>query len=298
MNPVATQWLRCHDGRMRILLGSVLVAAVIVGCAASNTVLVVSGDGGAGDASTTTCTQQSEKDRAALCGTASASMLFSCPDGTPPPSAACTTTLVVTSFCCPIQGLPSSDGGTDAAGSSGVNPYGVPYPTDHLGTHARSGSARGERVDNLGFQGYRPSTTTLRKVSLADLYDPDGKTHDVVFLVGGTQWSGPDQATLDSLKASTKRIATLAVLGEGTSPGQAATLTNLATYRAKNAFATTALDSDFTVLGAYFDKSAVPFVMVIDARTMEIVTAGVGGITTVSEVDTEVTAVTSRPAAY
>ena len=282
---------------MRLLLASVFVAASLLACAGGDSVIVVSGDGGAGDGSTSTCTVQPDTDRAQLCGSATSSTLLSCKGGTPPPSAACTKALLPDSYCCSSEGFPA-DGGSDTARGADLNPYGVPYPTDHLGVNARSGSARGDRVKNLRFQGYKPGSTTLGSVSLADLYDPDGMTQDVVFLVGGTQWSAPDQATLDSLKASSKRIATLAVLGEGTSPGQAATLTNLSTYRAKNSFATTALDSGFTILGVFFDASAVPFVMVIDARTMEIASAGVGGLTTVSQVDSAVTAVTSRAAAY
>ncbi len=284
---------------MRLLLASVFVAASLLACAGSDSVIVVSGDGGtgAGNGSTSTCTVQPDTDRAQLCGSATNSTLLSCKGSTPPPFAACTRALLPDSYCCSSEGLPA-DGGSDTGSSSDLNPYGVPYPTDHLGVKERSGAARGDRVKNLRFQGYKAGSTTLGSVSLADLYDPDGMSQDVVFLVGGTQWSAPDQATLGSLKASNKRIATLAVLGEGTSQGQAATLTNLSTYRTKNSFATTALDAGFTILGAFFDGSAVPFVMVIDARTMEIASAGVGGLTTVSQVDSAVTAVTSRAAAY
>ena len=284
---------------MRLFLGSLFVCASFLACAGSETVIVVSGDGGAGtgDASTSNCTVQPDSDRAQLCGSATSSTLVSCKGGTPPPSATCTKALLPDSYCCTGEGLPA-DAGKDTGSGSSLNPYGVPYPTDHLGINARSGSTRGDRVKNLTFQGYEPSSTTLGSVSLAALYDPDGMTHDVVFLVGGTQWSAPDQATLNSIKASSKRIATLAVLGEGTSPGQAATLTNLSSFRTKNSFATTALDSGFTVLGVFFDPASVPFVMVIDARTMEIASAGVGGLTTVSQVDSAVTAVTSRAAAY
>jgi len=56
--------------------------------------------------------------------------------------------------------------------------------------------------------------------------------------------------------------------------------------------------SGFTKLGVFFDAAAVPFVMVIDARTMEIASAGVGGVTSSSEIDAQADDVTSRPAAY
>ncbi len=50
--------------------------------------------------------------------------------------------------------------------------------------------------------------------------------------------------------------------------------------------------------GRFFDAQAVPFVMFIDARTMDIASAVVGGITTTADIDSAVTTVTSRPAAY
>jgi hypothetical protein len=133
---------------------------------------------------------------------------------------------------------------------------------------------------------------------MADLYDPDAKTHDVVFVVVGAAWSSPCQSTLDTVKTSTKRIATLAVLGEGATPGSPATLTDLSTFRTKNAFATTVLDAGYQIFGAYFDAAAVPFIMVLDARTMEIAAAGTGAVTNVSDIDTLVTQITSRAAAY
>jgi hypothetical protein len=40
------------------------------------------------------------------------------------------------------------------------------------------------------------------------------------------------------------------------------------------------LDTGFTIFGTYFDTASVPFMMFIDARTMEIDRAGVGAIET------------------
>lgn len=276
----------------------VMVAGAAPGCAQTSSVVIVSGDGGgASDASTSSCTAKSAIDSVLLCGGTAGATLFTCAEGAAPPSDSCTKGPEASSYCC-TSSPTSSDGGTDSSSGTALNPYGIPYPTDHIGIKPRAGSTRGDRVENLGFQGYKPSSSTLGKVALADVYDPDGKTHDVVILVGGTLWSVPDQGTFDSITASSKRIAMLVVLGEGTSPGQPATLSNLANLRAQYTTATTALDADFAVLGAYFDKSAVPFVMVIDARTMEIASAGVGGLTSVSQVDAAVTAVTSRAPAY
>jgi hypothetical protein len=189
-----------------------------------------------------------------------------------------------------------TDAGTDAPSGSSLNPYGVPYPTDHLGWNPRAGTKAGDRIGNHSFPGYPPGSSTLGTVSLADVYDPQGKTHDVVFVVAGGLWDVYTGETLKTIKASTKRIATFAVVGEGTSPGTPATLTDLAAFRTKYPWPTVALDSAFKVFGVAFDAAAVPLVMVLDARTMEIATSGVGGLTQVSQVDDAVTAVTSRPA--
>ena len=122
---------------MRLFLGSLFVCASFLACAGSETVVVVSGDGGAGDASTSSCTVQPDSDRAQLCGSATTNTLFSCPVGTAPPSAVCTKALLPNSFCCTGEGLPA-DGGKDTGSGANLNPYGVPYPTDHLGLIASS----------------------------------------------------------------------------------------------------------------------------------------------------------------
>lgn len=197
----------------------------------------------------------------------------------------------------PDQAAPN-DAGADAPTGGDLNPYGVAYPTDHLGTNARAGATRGNRIANVSLQGYAPGSTTLGKVSFANLYDPQGKTHDVVIVVAGALWDSFTPKTLDAIKGSPKRIATLAVLGEGTSPGVPATLANLSSFRALYPWATTALDAGSAVFGVFFDAAAVLLVMFIDARTMEIAQSGVGGITTTQEIDAAVVAVTSRPAAY
>ena len=178
-----------------------------------------------------------------------------------------------------------------------LNPYGVPYPTDGIGKNPRAGAKRGDRMENLGIQGYAPNVATLGTVSLASLYDPQGKTHDVVIIVAGSLWDTYTGHTLTAIKGSTKRIATFAVLGEGASPGTPATLANLAPWRGVYPWATTSLDAGFTKLGVSFDAQAVPFVMFLDARTMEISSAGVGGLTTPG-VDGEVASITSQPASY
>ncbi len=257
-------------------------------------------DGGAdgGDAGSTpsSCTRQPENVRAQLCDAASSNVLLACDEGARPPGSECTKTVQANAYCCHAPGT-SKDAGADAPTGGELNPYGVAYPTDHIGTRWRSGATRGDRISNLSMQGYPQGSTTLGSISLADLYDPQGKTHDVVVLMAGALWDTFTPQTLAAIKGSTKRIATLAILGEGPSPGTAATLTNLSAWRASYPWATTALDAGFVKLGPFLDRMALPLVMFIDARTMEIASGGVGAMTT-QDVDTAVAAVTSLPAAY
>lgn len=194
---------------------------------------------------------------------------------------------------------PDAEAGSTAPVAATQNPYGVAYPTDHIGWHPRVDLTRGDRIGNHALYGYHRGFSTLSTVSLADLYDPQGKTHDVIVIVGCGAWDIYSTYTLQAVMSSKKRIATLAVLGEGESPaGVPATLADLKSFQTKYPSLTSALDSVFKVFRPAFDFDALPLVMVIDARTMEIARSAVGGLTTVDAIDAEVTKVTSAAAAY
>ena len=62
----------------------------------------------------------------------------------------------------------------------GKNPYGAAYPTLHLGWRVREGATPGEVIPNLTFVGLLPGATTPSRVQMADAYDPEGRTHDLV----------------------------------------------------------------------------------------------------------------------
>lgn len=286
---------------MRIIVGaSAVVLLLAVACSSGSS--GSPGDAGPVDGGTdatgapSPCTRQPEARRAELCDAAGNNVLLACDPGGAPPSSECTKTTQADAYCCPAP-APAADAATDAPSDGAANPYGIPYPSDGLGTTPRAGNTRGSRLPNYSFQGYAKGSSTLGTVSLADLYDPQGKTHDVVVLVAGTLWDANTRTAMQSVLASTKRIATLGILGEGTAIGNDATTANLATWRASFPLPTLALDAGFKIIGAFFDASAVPFVMFLDARTMEIDTAGVGASTTAA-IDATVTAITGRPPAY
>jgi hypothetical protein len=198
---------------------------------------------------------------------------------------------------------PSDAGGTNPpppppADAASDAPAAGPYPTDHIGTNARAGTKPGDRIQNFSFQGYRANATTVTTISLGDFYDPQKTKYDVVIILADGAWDTFRTKVLDAIKPSTRRIATLAVLGEGTSVGTPSKQSELDAVRPMHPFANHVLDAGFAKLGVFFDAAALPFIAFIDARTMEIDTAGVGAITTTADIDNLVDAITSRPPAY
>jgi hypothetical protein len=185
----------------------------------------------------------------------------------------------------------TKDGGGKSDGTasgSEVNPYGVPYPTGNLGTNARAGSKPGNVIRNHKFQGYvfengTLDTSALREIKLADYYDPQGQLgYKVLHIFGAAIWATPSETEMHDIVAATSAVAAkggvfLAILGEGLQPGvksQEIDLKNWASID-KPKFSI-ALDPAWKELGNYFDAAAVPLNMNIDARSMEILSSGVG----------------------
>jgi hypothetical protein len=274
---------------------SVVGSLLIVACVGQDPTLGARGDGGS-----PSCTSQPESVRLQLCDATESNELLACDEGSAAPRPDCTKAVQANAYCCPIDPASTSkDAGNDAeAAGSTVNPDGVPYPTTHIGWTARTPTTRGDRIANLSFQGYRPNGPTLVTVSMADLYDPQSKKRDVVIIVGGGIWDTYTGGMLDAIHGSTKRIATLAVVGEGMKPGIPATRGDLSTWTGTYPWATTVLDAGFTKLAEAFNAAAIPLVMVIDTRTMEIDRSAVGAVTSTADIDALVDAVTNRPAAY
>lgn len=188
----------------------------------------------------------------------------------------------------------------DADGPNATNPYGTAYPTTNLGWKPRAGATRGDRIANLTFTGYAPSATSTSALSLAAVYDPEGRTHDIVALLAVGLWDNYSSQMITSLASSVpSRTAIVVVVGQGTKPGDDATLADLAVQRARLPQAVNVLDAGFKLLGPMFDAAALPFVAVLDARTMEIVSAAVGALPNPKQsLEDARTAVLSRPPAY
>jgi hypothetical protein len=191
------------------------------------------------------------------------------------------------------------DTGVDAGPTpAATNPHGVPYPTTHIGTKPRDGLTPGD-IANLACTGYHSSASALGTVSMIDVYDPAGRTFDVVMIVLGGGWDPHSDATMNAALASTKRIAVLFDVGEGTDVAKAPTLTEIQGMRIKYPAAALLLDPFFAEFKAFdAPDGSVPTVIFLDARTMEIDYAAVGGIETPQAIDAHITSITSRAPAY
>jgi hypothetical protein len=201
--------------------------------------------------------------------------------------------------CSPSSAGASDDAGTPegdgAVGPVDMNPYGVPYPGDNIGTNARKcvtpacdsagGSIHGNQIQNFKFLGYPNGDMSkgIQTIELADFYDPEGKLgYKLLHLGVAAVWCVPcnqeTKATEPLVAGYLKQGVVFAqALDNGTMLGQAATQADLdmwiGTY--KSTF-TEMLDPDNMNLGIFFSAAEVPWNAIIDARSMEILQAGVG----------------------
>src|SRR5687767_9159124 len=108
--------------------------------------------------------------------------------------------LVVLAACSsstPEQGKGVEGDGVGAADSApDVNPDGVPYPTENVGTSPRVGNRKGNRIANFKFLGYPDAKISegLQPISLAQFFDPEGKKYKLIRLVASGSWCPPCQA--------------------------------------------------------------------------------------------------------
>ncbi len=230
--------------------------------------------------------------------------------------AACSATLQAT----PGGGATDTDGGAEASSSADAataspdatttvpseagpgenNPYGVPYPTANLGWRARAGRTAGLVMPNVKLVGYLPGASATSPVSLADVFDPQGKTHDLVAVFLCASWSAPSNQLMAEIdKGAPKRVAMLAVLGEAASVGTPATLGSLEAWRPKvPATVHNLLDPSWSKFTG-ITVDAVPYVVLLDARSMEIVSASPGfSASPAADLEAAAADVKARPVSY
>ena len=183
---------------------------------------------------------------------------------------------------------PGSEPATPAVSADvlpNTNPEGKAYPSN-VGVTPRRGDQAGKAIPNLLFAGFPNSITTsgLQTISLANFFDPTGKTYKVIHLSAAAVWCGDclfetDEAVRLATDLAAKGVVFVQVLVEGAATGQAATTNDLEMWiqSHKTSF-TTLLDPNLKKLGILTDGQEYPWNANIDARTMEILSAGVGAL--------------------
>lgn len=167
--------------------------------------------------------------------------------------------------------------------AAGTNKSGVAYPTDHVGTRARSKYRAGDRLENFSFQGYLDGNPkgALKTVSMADFFDPEAKSHRVLHLQGVAGWcsicSGEARQTMAVQSVLRGEGAIIVqVLFEGKTRSIGPSLLDLevwcGTYEASQPVL---FDTRAKRLGV-FGIDGYPWNALIDTRTMEILDQGTG----------------------
>lgn len=173
----------------------------------------------------------------------------------------------------------AGDGEVSAADAPDTNPAGDAYPTANIGTK------KGNTIKNYKFVGYidGDKSTGLKPVSLADFYDPTGETYKLIHIQASGTWCTVCQAETQASvpladKLKERKVAWIITIAEGPTPGQPSTQTDLdrwlTSYKAPY---THLLDSGNKNLGPFYDAAALPWNANINAKTMEILSAGTGG---------------------
>ena len=167
---------------------------------------------------------------------------------------------------------------------SEVNPYGKAYPSKNLGYQARAGTRAGNVIRNYKFLGYRDGDPSKGKtvISLADVFDPEMRAVKLIHFSAGALWCPPcnEEAKalvplVPGLKA--KKVIIIQALIEGDARGTGSTLADLDVWQKRHSVNYTLfLDPEQQNLGQFFDAAAIPWNALIDARSMEILTSGVG----------------------
>jgi hypothetical protein len=185
-----------------------------------------------------------------------------------------------------------------------TNPYGRAYPAANLGWAPRS-STPGSVIPNVGFADASspdpkaPTTITpMRTMELAELFDPEGRTHDVVIVALVTEWDAASGPFLDALGKQPDRVVVLSVLGQGAYPAEVPEKDNFYRWQKRYPWSWHAIDPLFAKLeDVRPEPPQYPIVLLLDARTMEIAYRKNGHVQP-TEIDTEIASIRPRGPAY
>jgi hypothetical protein len=179
-------------------------------------------------------------------------------------------------------------GDTTAAGAPDTNPDGVAYPTANIGTNPRAGSTPGNTLANYKFIGYPDGDISkgLQPISMATLFDPTGARVKMIHIQASGSWCVYCQAETKTItpmrqKLADRKVAWIISLAEGATPGTPSTASDLNKWVSQfKAPYTQLLDPANKNFGPFYDAAALPWNANINAKTMEILSSGVGATTT------------------
>jgi hypothetical protein len=164
-----------------------------------------------------------------------------------------------------------------------TNPDGVAYPTDNIGSRARAGTVRGDRIENFAFQGYDHSNVSggLKQFSMADFYDPKAAHWKTIVISGAATWCSACGAEADIVTANAAQlekegVVILSVMTAGPSAGYGPSLSDVTGWIADHKTNYTTLIDVRARRLATVGLTGVPWSALIDPRTMEILFASDG----------------------
>jgi hypothetical protein len=183
----------------------------------------------------------------------------------------------------------SKEAPADFADPEGVgrytNPDGVAYPSDNLGGAERAGTRPGQRIPNFTFQAYVDGDRAagLKTISLADYLDPTQKNFKIIDLQVAATWCSVCSSVASATVPVKERLARegvvfLEVIVAGNNSNAGPSLEEVDAWIGRHGSnLTTAIDVRARRLGAIgIDRAAVPYDLLIDTRTMEILDSSVG----------------------
>jgi hypothetical protein len=190
--------------------------------------------------------------------------------------------LVLSLAACASDSGPADFPDHDVAGRE-TNPDGVPYPTDSLGGLERAASRRGNRIPNMTFQAYVNGDRSkgLQTLSLADFFDPDQKRHKLLDIQISQAWcsicSSETEATAQVVDALGEEGAVfLQVMTSGNDASKGPALEEVDAWVDRHAMTyTLAIDVRGRRMGS-LGVTTVPWDILVDTRTMEILDSSAG----------------------
>ncbi len=197
----------------------------------------------------------------------------------------------------PERSAPVANAGGPALGAAGGPAVDLSGPKSTYAAYPAGpyGTGRGATIQNLSFLGWKHpdvalyDTKQFETVRLSDFYDPDGHTGVRVLAINASAvWCGVCRAEYQDMNTNgtyasykAKGVEILGTLFEdnGYYPAQPLDLSRWGSVANHDVKFPLVLDPSFK-MGAYFDSDATPLNMLIDVRTMTIISVTMGYSTT------------------